>query len=288
LERIVEHVLRTDKAQMEVRTFSYPEPAADIRTHHDDSCYISFALMPRPSNARARYRDVWAMNRDEVCGDIVFVPSGMTLVASCDAGPQRYLACYLAADLFTADWTELDDRALVETLSLDSPIVQRGLRRLFEELTNPSLASPLAIDAVTTLVAIDIQRHLDGLAPEARSRPGGLSPARMRIIESRVYSGLPIPALSELAAHCGLSLRHLARAFREETGRTIGDYVSEAARDRAMYLLRASDTAIEEIARQVGFSNASSFSFAFRRDTGLKPSDVRKSLSVSTVPIGRA
>jgi AraC family transcriptional regulator len=129
---------------------------------------------------------------------------------------------------------------------------------------------------VSTLVAIDIQRRLQGLDQSGDRKIGGLSPSRLRKIEARIHSDLPIPALSELADYCGLSVRHLARAFREETGRTIGEYVTTTAREKAFELLRKTDATIASISKQVGFSSAASFSYAFRRDTGLKPSDVRK------------
>jgi len=275
-ERIIEHALVTPKAKMEIRSFAYVRPATNVQTHNDDSCFISFTLEPRPTNARGSYQEIWNSARSEVCGDIVFVPPGMTLVASCDAGHQRYLACNIAAELFSLDWRNLGDRALVETLSLECAEVKRGLRRLIHEISNPSLTSPLAIDAASALVAIDIERRLLGLDVGADRKIGGLAPSRLRKIEARILSDLPIPALTELADHCGLSVRHLARAFREETGKTIGEYVGTAAREKAFRLLRSTDTTIGEIARLVGFSSAASFSYAFRRDTGMKPSDVRK------------
>jgi AraC family transcriptional regulator len=261
---------------MEIRSLCYTRPATDVQTFHDDSCFLSYTLEPRPGNARGAFREVWTDGRSEQCGDIVFVPKGIRLVAACDAGHQRYLALNLAADLFSVEWPALGDRALVESLSLECPDVKRGLRRLVWELVNPSLTSPIAIDALSTMLAVDIERRLQGLNQENGRKIGGLSPVRLRRIEARIHSDLPIPALTELADHCGLSLRHLARAFREETGRTIGEYVNTAAREKAYRLLRSGELTIGAIARQVGFSSAASFSYAFRRDTGTKPSDVRK------------
>ena len=276
MERHIEYALKTEKAAIEIRSLDYARPATNVQTHHDDSCFISFALEPRPGNAKGTYQEIWSPRRAEACGDIVFVPSGMTLVASCDAGHQRYLALNLAAELFSLDWPGLGDRAMVETLSLECAEVKRALRRLVLEISSPTLASPMAIDALAILLGIDIQRRLRGLDPDAERKIGGLSPSRLRRIEARIRSDLPIPALSELASHCGLSVRHLARAFREETGRTIGEYINSVAKERAFEMLRNSNDTIGSIAKQVGFSSPASFSYAFRRDTGMKPSDVRK------------
>jgi AraC family transcriptional regulator len=261
---------------MEVRSFCYSRPAVDVETHYDDRYFVNVALEPRPSNPRARYQEIWSERRAEHIGECVFLPKGLTMLGACDPGYQRDLVLLFEADLFTLDWHDMCDRALVEALHVECVEIKRCARRIVWELSNPSFNSPIVIDALCIMLAVDIERRLQGVSDGDARKIGGLSPLRLRKIEERIHSDLPIPALSGLADYCGLSLRHLARAFREETGRTIGEYVNLAAREKAFELLRNSDLTIGEIARQVGFSSGASFSYAFRRDTGMKPSDVRK------------
>lgn len=277
--RMVESALSTKNASVEIRSVLIDQ-AAEVTNRFENSCFISFALEPRPANSRGHYKDFWGPARTEEIGDVLFVPKGMTMVGSCASAAHRYAACELNADLFETDWQRLSDRAYIETLSVSCADVKRGLRRLVREVIQPNLGSPLALDALAMLLAVDIQRWLEGFDVEREHKIGGLSPARMRKLEERIHSEeRTIPTLIELADHCNLSPRHLARAFREETGKTIGEYVSVAARTRAFKLLRTTDLTIAAIARQVGFSSPASFSYAFRRDTGLKPSDVRKGIS---------
>ena len=199
----------------------------------------------------------------------------MTMIGTGASGPRRYFACNLSADLFGTDWNQLSERAFVESLALKSPGVKLGLKRLLQETVEPDLATPIALDAVGALLAVDIQRHLEGLKSGVSRKKGGLTPVRLRRLEERLQSELPIPTLAELAACCGLSARHLARAFREETGRTLGEYVTLASRERACTLLSTTDLPVHAIAAQVGFSSAASFSYAFRKATGIRPSELR-------------
>jgi AraC family transcriptional regulator len=276
VQRTIEYELTTSKASVAVRSFCYNRPAVDVRTHYDDRYFMSVALGPRPPNPRARYQEVWSERRVEQCGECVFVPQGLTMLGACDPGYERDLVLLLNSDLFTLDWRDMCDRALSEAMHVEYAEMKRSIRRIVWELSNSSFSSPMVIDALCIMLAVDIERRLQGVAEGDSRKIGGLSPLRLRKIEERIHSDLPIPALSELADYCGLSLRHLARAFREETGRTIGEYINVAAREKAFDLLRNSDLTIGEIARQAGFSSGASFSYAFRRDTGLKPSDVRK------------
>jgi len=266
--------LSTPKVTAELRSYEFDEPysAATFRPQ----CSLNFALTPRLGPARGRYEERWQPSRTEMIGDILFVPAGMKMRGSCAAGEQRALSCLLDRDLFEIDFDELDDRALSETLNVGSVSVRQSLGRVLRETTRPSLASPLALEAAGTLLAVDIARHLMRRQAAAQRRTGGLSRGRMRLIEERLRSEAPLPTLAELAADCDLSTRHLARAFQQETGRTIGEYVAAAGLERALRLLSESDLAVKEIAARLGFSSAASFAFAFRRSTGRRPSDVRK------------
>jgi AraC family transcriptional regulator len=96
----------------------------------------------------------------------------------------------------------------------------------------------------------------------------------MRRLRERVHSDLPAPSLTELAELCGMTVRHLSRAFKAETGQTLGKYVEAAMVDRARSLLAETDASVGEVASALGFASSTSFAFAFRRATGLRPSEV--------------
>ena len=70
-----------------------------------------------------------------------------------------------------------------------------------------------------------------------------------------------------------MTVRHLSRAFRSETGRTIGKQIEAVMVDRANRML-GNGTPVREVAVALGYATAGSFTAAFRRATGLLPSEV--------------
>jgi AraC family transcriptional regulator len=145
--------------------------------------------------------------------------------------------------------------------------------RIYRELREPGFASELMVEELASAISVEIVRRfrLDRLASETRG--GGLPPWRMRLLRDRAYADAPAPTLSELADLCGLSVRQLRRAFKAETGHTISKFIETTTVGRARTLL-ADGHSVSEVARKVGFANTSSFSYAFRRATGLRPSEI--------------
>ena len=83
------------------------------------------------------------------------------------------------------------------------------------------------------------------------------------------------PAIDELARICEIGRRHLTRAFKATTGRTIGEYVTEVRMTKAKSLLADTDLSQKEIAYRLGFSGPSSFCVAFGKVEGMTPKQFR-------------
>ena len=78
------------------------------------------------------------------------------------------------------------------------------------------------------------------------------------------------PGVAELASICGLSRRHLMRAFKAKTGMTVMEWVEHGTFDRALRLLGGQDS-IKSIAAQLGYACPGSFATAFARKFGVPP-----------------
>lgn len=76
---------------------------------------------------------------------------------------------------------------------------------------------------------------------------------------------------SDLAAHVGLSERHLNRCFHQEVGMAPITYLNRYRVKRAKALLDAGDKGITKIAVEVGFSSSSYFTRVFREEVGVSP-----------------
>jgi AraC-like DNA-binding protein len=82
--------------------------------------------------------------------------------------------------------------------------------------------------------------------------------------------------VSELARSCGLSRTVFIERFRASAGVPPATYIFNWKMRLATNLLETTDTPVEQIAHQLGYSSASSFNVAFKRWIGLTPGKKRK------------
>ena len=75
----------------------------------------------------------------------------------------------------------------------------------------------------------------------------------------------------DIAAHVGLSERHLARCFRQEVGVTPITYLNRYRVRQAKALLETGGRSITEVAMEVGFSTGGYFTRVFRQEVGMPP-----------------
>ncbi|GAA4865694.1 hypothetical protein GCM10023310_51520 [Paenibacillus vulneris] len=83
-------------------------------------------------------------------------------------------------------------------------------------------------------------------------------------------------SVQKIADHFSLSLSYLSRYFKEQTGRTVMDYLNEIRIDQAKLLLRTDDRSVKEIVLQVGYYDVSSFIRKFKQSVGVTPGEYRK------------
>lgn len=86
--------------------------------------------------------------------------------------------------------------------------------------------------------------------------------------------------LDEIASRFGFSRSLLTRAFRQQTGTSVVDYVNARRLEKAAVLLTSSsDKAIVQTAYESGFSNLSNFHRRFKAAYGLTPAEFRRNFS---------
>jgi transcriptional regulator GlxA family with amidase domain len=82
-------------------------------------------------------------------------------------------------------------------------------------------------------------------------------------------------SLSALAARAGVSVRHLTRLVRKETGATATRYVEQIRVEAARGLLVSGTDPLDVVARRSGFGSAETMRRAFLRDLGITPGAYR-------------
>ena len=119
--------------------------------------------------------------------------------------------------------------------------------------------------------------RLERTAPAA-ARPirGGLPAWQQKrvveFIEEHLAEEISLAALAELV---DLSLFHFARAFRQLFGAPPHRYHMARRMDRAKSLLQRPALSVTQIGARIGFRETSSFTRAFRKFTGLTPTEYR-------------
>jgi AraC-like DNA-binding protein len=184
-----------------------------------------------------------------------FDPSKMPILPEAGAGS-------LAPRLYfenTALWdTALKLTAVIESLAADN--------RSYLEALGHVLAHELArVDAATS--------HAQ---PFVR---GGIAAWQQRVVTSYIEEHLAESiSLATLAKLVNLSTYHFCRAFKQSFGIPPHRYHTSRRIERAKTLLAKPAPSVTDIGLEMGFSQTSSFTAAFRRATGLTPTAYSRSL----------
>jgi AraC family transcriptional regulator len=273
---VIESRLNFAFGDLQCVQYDWARPTEDVWT--SSSHFLHMSLGSRPGVAKATYLDVDRPFCEKI-GRVMFVPAERLVRSGSGSGRQRSLQCRLNPEFFAKileGQPMWGDRTLAAALHLNSPEVEWFLWKLHEEMQRPAFAQEFMVQSLCDGLAVALVRALGLHRDEPSNRAGGLAPWRMRLIRERVFADQPTAQLNELADLCRMSVRHLTRAFKATTDTTIATFVAHVMVDRARLLLGNSNDSISEIAGQLGFSSASSFTCAFRRATGLLPADFRR------------
>ncbi|HYF36514.1 MAG TPA: AraC family transcriptional regulator [Prosthecobacter sp.] len=83
-------------------------------------------------------------------------------------------------------------------------------------------------------------------------------------------------SLTKLAKLAGMSAKHFSRLCQQSLGRTPAQHITALRLQQAAFLLTTTSDKVETIARQVGYHSLFTFSHAFKKFTGNRPSEYRK------------
>lgn len=280
---VTEKALEFTGGWVEVRQFGWREPAEAVwRTSR--RCYLlDMSLANRATAAFASNLTLpngpGHNGAPESLGRTYMIPPEQTIQCqSMDKGQSRSIRCAIDADLvdgFLGDrlcmaWSEASLRA---SLRIGGGQIEWLLRRMYREMQEPDFATVPMMETLAKQLAVEIIRKFKLRSADPGYHVGGLAPWRLQLIRERLRSERPLPGLSELADLCDMTVRHLSRAFRTETGQTLGRAVETAMVERAVAMMTAG-VSVGDVALALGYSRSGSFASAFRRATGLLPREV--------------
>lgn len=83
-------------------------------------------------------------------------------------------------------------------------------------------------------------------------------------------------SLKQLAEMSGYSEYYFSKRFKHETGTTPKAFIREKRLERAKFLLRTTQTTVQDISESLRFGSQSYFADAFRRAEGMSPTAYRE------------
>lgn len=163
----------------------------------------------------------------------------------------------------------LESDGLPHPTFLSDPWLRGIVEGLDRALTSPRPAADFELDGLVAELLAQINRR-------RRSRAAKVPPEWLRGVHDRIQdTGGEVAALGEMARELGIHRGHLARAFRDHYGVTIGQCARAARIQRAVRLLRESDLPLSSVAVDAGFADQAHLTRAIRRALQTSPGRIR-------------
>lgn len=246
-------------------------------TRRENEFMVEMSLPPTSADASACFPEI---DPDKRCmmGTLFVRWPGTLIAGRGEAGHIRVVRCVLAPETAARilDACPAPDLGFLQAmLAMQSEPLRTVMRLMKRELETPQACSARAVAALIDLVVVELERCI--VAEKQARSSGRLAPWQFRRIRDRLDRSGPNPTVPELAALCGISVRHLHRQFHALTGKTVADYIETTRMEQAKVMLERFDRPIKSIAEACGFAHPGSFARAFRRTTGFTPLTFRQS-----------
>ena len=146
------------------------------------------------------------------------------------------------------------------------------LKLLHDEVRGEARGREEACAALLRLILVELDRIA---TPPRTPDPPGLSLARQALTHIEAHCLEPL-SLASVARALGRSGPHVAGVVRQETGRTVGEWILEYRMAEARRRLRGTDERVDVIAERVGYADVTHFIRQFRRLHGVTPAAWRR------------
>lgn len=115
------------------------------------------------------------------------------------------------------------------------------------------------------------------LVQETDNPPDGWLERVCQYIQAHIEDDISVSSVAD-AFH--FHPTHLSRVFRNASGVTLSAYLLQKKLERAKYYLLQTDLSIQEISGRLGYQSTQAFDRVFKRETGMKPLEFRRSFAI--------
>lgn len=154
---------------------------------------------------------------------------------------------------------------------------EKSVEFCIDRKTYPDAASIMDFETVEELEGMIKTLCLDLCSQIAKSKENNSFDLKSRIIAYVKSDFMNYDfSVQKMASELNVSVSYLSRYFKEQTGSNISDYVNHLKIDYAKQLLVQKDEPMEEVIKQVGYCDVSSFIRKFKKQCGITPGEYRR------------
>lgn len=216
-------------------------------------------------------------------GSVGFLPPDCSVALFPVDTPYRLLVCSYKKDYFEgvtgvtrAQW----DAHTGLLVSIRNNRLETLMQEIHAELEQQGFGHERLIESLGTQILVELARY----ARQLRSGTSGdgdslaLAPWQLSRIQERIDASLQLgyPRVDELARLCTISQSHLMRCFKASTGWQIHKYIAGQRINTARTLLAQPGSSCRDVAERLGYRSPAYFATAFRRHTGITPTEYRR------------
>jgi AraC-like DNA-binding protein len=153
------------------------------------------------------------------------------------------------------------------------------LQEIFETEVDNEFGKLILHNRILLLIEKTLNRFLMSELPASKTKRlkesdmDGLKEVEFILSEKELEK---FPSVEELSRIAFMSSSKLKKRFKEVYGMKLYEFYNYNRLSKAKQSIESGENSIKEEAYQIGFSNVSNFSKAFKREFGVPPSQIRK------------
>jgi AraC family transcriptional regulator len=207
---------------------------------------------------------------------LTFVPAGYAYREWHETGASTRVT-FLYLDPIELQKSDDADASYVPRLYFEDSMVWQTAAKLKNAIESGEAKSRSYLEALSNVLAHELSRSDHNIVRETSVSRGGLASWQKRVVLGYIEEHLDEQiCLLTLAGLARLSEHHFCRTFKQSFGVPPHQYHVQRRMERAKVLLADRTASITYIALNLGYSQTSSFSVAFRKNTGWTPSEYRR------------
>jgi AraC family transcriptional regulator len=256
-------------------------PAGEGNCYFEGEHTLFMSLAPRPIHY-LQVQDGKTYTGLYQRGDISITPANTLLFARWE-GDENCLQIRLTTEFMQSVARETleqdpDQLELRPEFRIRNPQIEAMGMMLLTELQQEHSGSPLYVDSLTNVLAVNLLRQYTVTQPQVVIYEGGLPQHQLRQILDYIDAHLDQNIkLADLARLLDMSQFHFSHLFKQSIGTSPYQYLIQQRVERAKQLLKQTDRLIVDIALDCGFNSHSHLSKQFRQLTGVTSKAYRAS-----------